>query len=29
MHAVKIAGRAINLANMTYVEQQRGHACLT
>ena len=29
MHFVKIAGRAINLDNVTHVEEQRWHDCLT
>ena len=29
MHFVKIAGCAINLDNVTHVEEQRWHDCLT
>lgn len=29
MHLLKIAGRAINLDNITQIEEQRWHDCLT
>jgi hypothetical protein len=29
MHFVKVAGRAIDLDNVTHIEEQRWHDCLT